>query len=78
MDVIFNRVDDECRTLHVFQNGCDVGMEVFTNRIKKKAFTMFCTENKMNAETRERLGHGFKSPFQGWWGVGGLFLGRFS
>ena len=60
MDVIFNRVDDECRTIHVFQNGRHVCVEVFANRIKKKAFTMFCTEDKMNAETRERLGR-FKS-----------------
>ena len=73
MDVIFNRVDDDCRTFHGFQNGGHVCVEVFANRILKKGFTMFCAEHKMNAETCERLGHRFKSPFQGWWGVGGYF-----
>jgi hypothetical protein len=46
-------------------------VEIFANIILKKGFTMFGAEHKVDAETREGLGHRFESPFQGWgdWGI---------
>ena len=55
--MVFYRVNDDRRAIHVFENRCHVGMEVGAYGIVNESFPVFCGEHEVDEIMGEGLGH---------------------
>ena len=66
MDMIFDRVESENRRVEVLENSSEIGVEVGTNGVGEKGFSMFGREDEVNEVRGEGLWHGEGRPFRAW------------